>query len=50
MARRKPAHPNAARDALLLEIAQRQFRIETLPYLTGWAQHFAVMAAMAESD
>ena len=27
---RKPADPNAARDALLLEIAQRQFRIETL--------------------
>ena len=30
MARRKPADPNAARDAELLEIAQRQFRIETL--------------------
>jgi hypothetical protein len=27
---RKPADPNAARDAQLLEIAQRQFRIETL--------------------
>ena len=27
---RKPADPNAARDARLLEIAQRQFRIETL--------------------
>lgn len=30
MARRKPADPNAARDTQLLEIAQRQFRIETL--------------------
>ncbi|WP_019956326.1 DUF6900 domain-containing protein [Yoonia vestfoldensis] len=30
MARRKPADPNATRDALILEIAQRQFRIETL--------------------
>ena len=30
MARRKPADPNAARDAELLEIAQRQFRVETL--------------------
>jgi len=30
MARRKPTDPNAARDAQLLEIAQRQFRIETL--------------------
>lgn len=30
MARRKPVDPNAARDAELLEIAQRQFRIETL--------------------
>ena len=30
MARRKPADPIAARDAELLEIAQRQFRIETL--------------------
>lgn len=27
---RKPAEPNAARDARLLEIARRQFRIETL--------------------
>ena len=27
---RKPVDPNAARDAELLEIAQRQFRIETL--------------------
>ena len=27
---RKPADPNAARDAQLLEIAQRQFPIETL--------------------
>jgi hypothetical protein len=27
---RKPADANAARDAQLLEIAQRQFRIETL--------------------
>jgi hypothetical protein len=27
---RKPADPNAARDAQLLAIAQRQFRIETL--------------------
>ena len=27
---RKPADPNAARDAQLLEIAKRQFRIETL--------------------
>ena len=30
MARRKPVYPNTARDAELLEIAQRQFRIETL--------------------
>ncbi len=30
MARHKPADPNAIRDAELLEIAQRQFRIETL--------------------
>jgi hypothetical protein len=30
MARRKPVDPNAARDAELLKIAQRQFRIETL--------------------
>ena len=30
MARRKPVDPNTARDAELLEIAQRQFRIETL--------------------
>lgn len=30
MARRKPADPNEARDAELLAIAQRQFRIETL--------------------
>lgn len=30
MARRKPVDPKAARDAELLEIAQRQFRIETL--------------------
>ncbi|MGO4917504.1 DUF6900 domain-containing protein [Pseudogemmobacter sp. W21_MBD1_M6] len=30
MARRKNTDPNARRDALLLEIAQRQFRIETL--------------------
>ena len=30
MARRKPVDPNATRDAELLEIAQRQFRIETL--------------------
>ena len=30
MARRKPLDPNATRDAELLEIAQRQFRIETL--------------------
>ena len=27
---RKPADPNAARDAQLLEIAKRQFGIETL--------------------
>ena len=27
---RKPADPNAARDALILDIAQRQFRIEKL--------------------
>jgi hypothetical protein len=27
---RNPADPNAARDAQLLEIAQRQFRIATL--------------------
>lgn len=27
---RKPADPNAARDARLLEIAQRQFHLETL--------------------
>jgi len=27
---RKPADPIAARDAQLLEIAQRQFRLETL--------------------
>ena len=30
MARRKPADPTATRDAELLAIAQRQFRIETL--------------------
>ena len=30
MARRKPADPKATRDAELLAIAQRQFRIETL--------------------
>lgn len=30
MARRKPAAPNVTRDAELLEIAQRQFRIDTL--------------------
>ena len=30
MARRKPAHPNAARDALLMEIAERHFFLETL--------------------
>lgn len=30
MARRKPANPVAQRDAQLLEIARRQFRIETL--------------------
>jgi hypothetical protein len=30
MARRKPIDPTAQRDAQLLEIAQRQFRLETL--------------------
>jgi len=30
MARRKKTDPTAQRDAQLLEIAQRQFRIETL--------------------
>ena len=30
MARRTKTDPNAARDALILEIAQRQFRLETL--------------------
>ena len=30
MARRKKIDPTVQRDALLLEIAQRQFRIETL--------------------
>ena len=30
MARRKPTDPNLTRDAELLAIAQRQFRIETL--------------------
>jgi hypothetical protein len=30
MARRKPANPIAQRDAQLLEIAQRQFHLETL--------------------
>jgi hypothetical protein len=30
MARRKPTDPKATRDAELLAIAQRQFRIETL--------------------
>ncbi|MFU8778998.1 MAG: DUF6900 domain-containing protein [Roseovarius sp.] len=30
MARRKKTHPIAQRDVQLLEIAQRQFRIETL--------------------
>ena len=30
MARRKPAHPNAARDSLLMEIVERHFFLETL--------------------
>ena len=30
MARRKPAHPNPARDALLMGIAERRFFLETL--------------------
>lgn len=30
MARRKPTDPTAQRDAQLLEIARRQFRLETL--------------------
>jgi hypothetical protein len=55
MARRKPSDPNAARDAELLEIAQRHFRIETLE-TQNWdrldfhdAAVWAIRAALEEA-
>ena len=52
---RKPADPNAQRDAQLLEIAQRQFRIETLETRNGDRLDFhdvaiwAIRAALEEA-
>lgn len=55
MARRKKIDPTVQRDALLLEIAQRQFRIETLE-TSNWDRldfHdvavWSIRAALAEA-